>query len=163
MNIDTRKIPPGGRLVEGREETDIFQLTEQSVRAVSPLRYKLTARLQQSELLLEGAIEAQFEFRCVRCLEFFPKTVRIAPYTLVYHVKKPGIQDLTECLREDILLDLPGYPRCDQADSPRKCPAGGSFSSESADKRMDTPENERDVWNALDNLDTQSDEPSSDT
>ncbi len=164
MHIDIGSIPPEGILIEGEEGSDLFQLREEGeeVRAASPLRYRLHASLQGDELLLQGTLEAQFELRCVRCLEFFTKTVRLDPYTLLHPVENTGIQDLTDRVREDILLDLPGYPRCEQADSPRECPKLGSFAPESDYKKIQSSGEEKNVWKELDKLDPKSEEKSGD-
>ena len=153
MKIDTRLIPPEGLILEDGEKGDVFALHEDSVRTTSPLRYRLEATLEGSELLLQGWIEAGFELLCVRCLEFFPRTIRIEPFALLEEVEKPGIVDLTDRLREDILLDLPGHPRCNEGDSARECPADGRFDRGSEENAKGADQAEKnDTWAALDDL-----------
>jgi uncharacterized protein len=139
----------------GEEPPEVFQFDRKEIRTASPLRYHLHASLQENELLVSGSISATFELRCVRCLEFFEKSVRIDPYALLEPFENQTSIDLTERLREDILLDLPGYPRCGMADSPCECEPFGEIHPEDA-YQASTPkgtvEQEKDVWSALDEL-----------
>lgn len=62
--------------------------------------------------------------------------------------------DLTEMIREDILLTLPNFPRCEDGNvEPRDCPAQGKFDpAELAAEADEAPGGDRGVWNALDKL-----------
>ena len=118
----------------GEEPAELLQVEGKDIRAASPLHYQLHASLQEDDLLVNGSISAAFHLRCVRCLEFFEKTIRIDPYALLEPFENQPSIDLTDRLREDILLDLPGYPRCEMADSPRKCKLPGEILPENAYK-----------------------------
>ena len=152
MNIDIRNIPPEGTLLEGEEDASFLNAEDGSVRAATPLAYRLEAGLQDGELFLDGWIEVGLDLRCDRCLEPFRKTVRLDPYQLLETVENVGPTDLTDRLRDDILLDLPGYPKCEQADSPRECPALAMVSPESEFQPIEAPEAGKSVWEALDGI-----------
>ncbi|MEM7145191.1 MAG: hypothetical protein AAF591_08640, partial [Verrucomicrobiota bacterium] len=139
--------------LEGELPVEVLQIDGDEVRAASPLKYRLQASLQENDLLVNGAISAAFQLRCVRCLEFFEKAVSIEPFTLLEPFENQASIDLTERLREDILLDLPGYPRCEMADSPRECKPFGTILTENdyhPATENETPEQEKQIWSALD-------------
>lgn len=153
MFVDLRRIPDEGLLLDGEEPSEVFDLEDEAVRAVSPIRYRLLATIRKSKLFLDGWIEAAFELRCGRCLEFFPLTVRIDPCQIVEIVENTETMDLTDRIREDILLDLPGYPKCEQADSARICPELARISPGSEYKLIETSGTENEsVWGVLDDL-----------
>jgi uncharacterized protein len=138
----------------GEEPAELLQVEDKDIRAASPLRYHLQASLQEDDLLVNGSISAVFHLRCVCCLEFFDKTIRIDPYALLEPFENQASIDLTDRLREDILLHLPGYPRCEMADSPRECKLPGEILPENAYEPSPegTVQQEKEVWSALDKL-----------
>jgi uncharacterized metal-binding protein YceD (DUF177 family) len=61
--------------------------------------------------------------------------------------------DLTDLIREDILLTLPNFPRCENGNVDlRDCPAEGRFESAESSAPLEMPGADRGVWNALDQL-----------
>jgi uncharacterized protein len=164
MIIKLREIPPEGTVIEGEEPGDVFNLDEDAIRPSGLVHYRFQASIQEGNLLLTGAIEAPFELRCVRCLEFHQKTVRLDPYDLFEPTENRISMDLTERVREDILLDLPGYPRCEEADTPRKCQPPARFGREGDFKPLDDEiaddPRKTDVWSALDDLQQPKDDAS---
>ncbi|MEM8952797.1 MAG: hypothetical protein AAGD22_01475 [Verrucomicrobiota bacterium] len=136
----------------GEFPIDVFQIDGEEIRAASPLRYHLQASLQENELLITGTISSSFHLRCVRCLDFFEKSIHIQALTLLIPFENEASIDLTERLREDILLDLPGYPRCEMADSPRECKPSGTILTEDDyhPSTNDSLTQEKEIWSALD-------------
>jgi uncharacterized metal-binding protein YceD (DUF177 family) len=64
-----------------------------------------------------------------------------------------SIIDLTEAIRDDILVALPPYPRCEDGNiEPRECPAQGRFDSVPAALPDEPPAGDKAVWNVLDQL-----------
>ena len=72
-------------------------------------------------------------------------------------IEQEGVIDATEALREEILLEIPDYPRCDEADEPMHCEIDPRYLA--VDKPVgDTVETRPraagdDRWSALDALD----------
>jgi uncharacterized protein len=153
MNIDVRNIPAEGILLSGEEDAAYLDSQDGAIRSAAPLRYHLQATIQEDELVLEGWLEAAFDLRCDRCLEPFRKTVRLDPYILMEIVDNLAPDDLTNRLRDDILLDLPGYPKCEDADTPRECPAFAAVPPESEFQQIEAPETGKTVWEALNGID----------
>jgi uncharacterized metal-binding protein YceD (DUF177 family) len=86
------------------------------------------------------------ELECGACLERFVHTIEV-PEFAVHMETGPELVDLTPAAREDVLLNLPAYPRCDRH--------GGRICPRPTVQRLtdDTPEERKPDWSALDKLD----------
>jgi len=152
IKVIVGKIPEAGLDIAGETTRDIFQLDPNGaeVRTAGPMRYALHLSEVGSELLLaQGTLTAPFSLRCVACLEHFPFTLERDDYAADFDRPGDGQLDLTERIREDLLLELPPYPHCDRdADDPdRVCPAAGRFEAREADGDAGPS-----AWDALDEL-----------
>ena len=157
--VDVHDLPPEGREISGELDSSLFQLEQGGPQAASPLRYHLRIFRDGDNALLSGSINADFTFECVLCLERYTDRVLLAEYSAEIPIngKTPTV-DLTDVLREDILLALPGHPHCsDGTLHPRCCPAAELFppSSEYSEDHPEEPHTSGgppDVWGALDQL-----------
>lgn len=155
LKIDPRHLPDEGLHLEGTQPSTFFGLAEKdTARAVSPLTYDLDIMRDDDDLIITGTLDATFEIECGRCNERFQQRVELTDYVTEMAIENDLPVDLTECLREDILLALPTYPRCEDGNvQPRECPAEGRF--EAAPETVSIEPNEatdKEVWNALDQL-----------
>jgi len=155
MKVHLNQIPDEGLHVEGAESSSILDLHDESVQSVSDVRYALDVGLSDGGLFATGKLETDLELECVACLEHFPYELRIPDFACQIELTSSETVDLTESIREDILLALPPHPHCDW-DGERVCK--GAFprsktetASESLSDSQDT-EGTRDVWGALDQL-----------
>ena len=157
IKIDLRQLPVAGKTISGEAPPEIFELGQNDpARPESPLTYHLNVQRTGNYLRLEGALESIFSFACGRCLERYQHAIRKPDYVAEIPIENLDIIDLTDTLREDTLLDLPGYPRCENGNvQPRECPAKGEFevrdSSDPSSEDPDEPEKEN-VWGALDDI-----------
>ena len=157
FKIDLRNLPEDGKDLTGTLTPQFFELSEtDDVKAVSPLHYDLHVERDGKDVLVSGRLEAGFELVCGRCLQTFGQHVELDGYQAEIPIEDPAATiDLTEAVREDILLALPSYPRCENGNvEPRECPAQGKFepaTDESAPGEPAGPQ-ARDVWNVLDQL-----------
>lgn len=148
------EIPEYGYELRGATSRDIFELgsSDQDIRPAGPVVYDLHLSFPEgSDLILaQGTLTAPFIARCVTCLEEFPLTIQLDSYVADFDLPADGHLDLTERLREDILLEVPGYPHCDRdGDDPdRHCPAAGRFEARSTELEEPGPS----AWDALDGL-----------
>jgi uncharacterized protein len=158
MKIYVRQIPADGLHLEGEESEDILQLDEpEHVRALGSLRYSLEIGLSEGGLWATGTLEMDLELQCVRCLEMFSYPVRVEDFALQMDLEAEETIDLTPLLREDILLALPSYPRCDWSGE-RICPADLEV-QENAGRPEQSDENGHgpsSAWQTLDQLKTPS-------
>jgi uncharacterized protein len=134
--IDASRLDPEGEELEG--EVECVNLDEEFVKSFGGIRYRLTAQVFGNELLVRGSLEQDFDLVCSRCGKDFDDTVKVDDFAFSVETdeKSPEV-DLTEELRESIILALPTYPACDEA-----CPG--------IERKAEMPSDDR--WNALDHL-----------
>ncbi len=151
LRIDPNTLPAEGLELEGSLPASVFALSENDqARPVSPLDYQLLVTKDDDGLLVTGTIAATFELECGRCTEPFQQRVEVTDYAQQIPLEN-GTPDLTTWLREDILLALPTYPRCETGNvTPRECPAEGRFDASSEDEAPDAQG--KNTWEALDQL-----------
>ena len=136
--IDVTRIGRDGEELSGVLDDAVLELTGDLVRPFGGIRYELGAMLFGRELLVRGKLAQDFDAVCSRCGKDFDFTVKVDDFTTSIAVDDKTIEvDLTEELRESVLIELPNYPVC-RAD----CPGIAVESGEGADAR----------WSALDGL-----------
>ena len=137
LTIDVTRLGPEGETLEG--EVDCVDIDEEFVKPFGGVRYRLNAQVFGTELLVRGRIEQDFDLVCSRCGKDFDDTVAVEDYVFSCPVdeKSPEV-DLTEDVRESIILALPTYPVCSKT-----CPGVAQKAEMPADDR----------WQALDGLD----------
>ena len=123
MKIHLRQIPEDDGLhLEGEEDLNILDLNDyQPVKQASPLRYSLDIGKNSEGLWITGEVSLDVELQCGRCLEFFIYPLRVDDIAVQMELPALETVGLTPHLREDILLALPAYPRCDWSGE-RVCP-----------------------------------------
>jgi len=119
--IDLSTLPEDGKQYIGELPAEIFDLPEEDAQPTGPLEYDLYVQRFESELLLTGLLSAPFEFTCVRTLHPFIQTIRLENAAVSLELTSEGEVDVTEALREEVLIHFPTDPRCDDADAPQHC------------------------------------------
>jgi len=118
MILDLVRLKQDNLYLEGEYTEDIFELEANDfIRSAGKVCYQLEASLQEESLLLSGSVSSSFQAQCTGCLLNFSLPVHLENYYLLHEFeggKKEATIDLTDRIREDILLALPGYPRCDK-------------------------------------------------
>jgi uncharacterized metal-binding protein YceD (DUF177 family) len=113
IKVPLEEFPEDGLVLRGEADGALFDIDNTGARSVSPLGYELEAKLYDTELLVSGSVYATFRMRCDRCWEEFDYEVEIDDLTLSFDTKGKFEVDITEELREEVLLELPGYPKCE--------------------------------------------------
>lgn len=146
MTIDIRAISENESLViEGEIIEDIWQLSESDILKIAePLKYKVTASIVAENLLVRGDFTAPFISQCSHCLDTFKFSVNLTDHSLLFPIEGNSTIDLTNSIREDILLALPNFPNCEEGEeNNRKCPASGKFNTEDAFGKIKTKESQK--------------------
>lgn len=163
LKIDLANLPDEGKAVAGELPKDIFDLPEGDAQATGPLEYDLWAQRFGAELLLTGKLSAPFEFTCVRTLHPFIQTIRLDAAAISAEIGNEGEIDVTDALREEILIHFPIDPLCEEGDVPQKCEIDPRYLSvdKSAEHELPTPPRAEgdDRWSALDILKDLKDQP----
>ena len=155
LKIDLRSLPAEGLSLQGTLPASFLALDpKDDVQAISPLTYSLNILRDDDELIVTGELSADFTLACGRCAEPFAYTMAITDYEAEMPIEGEGsIIDLTEAIRDDILVALPPYPRCEDGNiEPRECPAHGRFDSVPAALPDEPAPSDPAVWNVLDQL-----------
>lgn len=155
--IDLPTLPDEGRQFSGELPPEIFDLPpDDEVVPLGPLRYDLRVQRFGPELLLTGSLSAPFRFTCVRTLHPFTQTLSIEDAAIALEIGSESLIDVTDAIREELLIDLPADPRCDQADESMQCeidPRYLAVDKPSGDAVETAPRDAGDDrWSALDAL-----------
>ena len=147
MKVHIAQIPEEGLPLTGELPPEVLSGLE--FVPTGPIRYDVEASLQGEALLVLGRLEVTGTTPCTRCLTTLPLTA-VVPEFVVYVEKPEGeCVDLTESVREDILLVLPTHAKC-TLDAERRCPVTGevwqAFDPDVSKKPLGDP------WRALDSL-----------
>jgi uncharacterized protein len=151
MIINVARIPESGLKICEEEPGEILELGEgDEFRPAGPVRCSFYVQVVDGMLIVRGTVAAPLEAHCARCTQIFSTTVTDSGFLRDY----PGIRgteevDITEDIREAILLNLPHFPLCSEScrglclscgkdlnDGPCGCSGG----------------EEESTWSALDNL-----------
>ena len=161
--IDLAGLPDEGKWFSGDLPKEIFDLPEGDAQATGPLGYEVWVQRFGSELLLTGSLSAAFEFTCVRTLHPFVQTIRLENAAASLEIEKEGEIDVTEALREEVLIHLPVDPRCEEGDLPQQCEIDSRYLSVDKPSEDELPPPPRagsdDRWSALDILKDLKDQP----
>jgi uncharacterized protein len=150
MKVHLNQIPHEGLHLEGTDPAAILDFQDSQVRAVSDVRYRLDIGLSDGGLFATGELSVDLEFECVGCLETFRRPLTVPNFACQIELHGPEMVDLTEPMREDILLALPPHPHCDW-NGERVCPGAARVARIHAAAADPIPQ-EREVWGALDQL-----------
>ena len=111
--IDVARLKPDGEEIEG--EVDAIDIAEDLVRPFGGIRYSLFVQVIGTELLVRGRAEQDFDLVSSRCGKDFDTTIKAEDFTTSVALDEGMDEvDLTDEIREAILLELPNYPLCDE-------------------------------------------------
>jgi len=144
VKIHLNQIPPEGLHVVGEEDCPLGDIATSEIRCVGSMRYSLDLGVSDGALWANGTIAQTVELSCVACLEKFDYEIKVPAFALHTELYGPENVDITPFMREDILLNLPPYPRCDR-DGGRVC-KGAKVETRSDDGTAKA------AWSALDKL-----------
>jgi len=111
--IPIAKIQADGSSFKGELPPEALDLEgDRFIRPKVPIRYDLRAEIVSGQLLVQGTVETELDVLCSSCADFFSTSIQLSSFLHACAVD-PGLEvvDLTEDIREDILLEVPNYPR----------------------------------------------------
>lgn len=153
LEIDLAQLPEEGKAYTGELDAKVFGLSEKDAKPMGGLEYDLYVQRFDDELLLRGYLGSPFEFKCVRTNKLFVQTISVDEAAVSVEVVS-GTIDVTEALREEVLINFPSYPRCDEGDEPMECELDERYlalDKPAEDSVSDAPSDEQgDQWSALD-------------
>jgi uncharacterized protein len=116
MIINAAKIPESGLKIHAEEPGEILQLnTEDEFRPEGPVVYDLYVQVVDGLLIVRGCVSATVKSACSRCMQICSTTVRNSGFLRDFPAPQGTEEvDITDDLREAILLELPRAPLCSE-------------------------------------------------
>lgn len=124
MRIYLNQIPAEGLAVEGEDPCETLACADGQVRFEAPVHYSLMATRVSDSLLVRGRLWTEATLECGRCLKKFSQALVVEDFLHEQPVAGEEVFDLTENVREDILLILPQRALC-REDCRGLCPQCG--------------------------------------
>jgi len=133
IRVNVKHIVEEGLLITGNLPPSIFDIDESDrLDSPNPLAYDLMAFLTAHTILIRGTLRTTLRCRCDRCLHYYDHLVENSDVCLFYEEVTDDFLDLTEDVREDLLLSFPQKflcvpdcrglcPECGQNLNVRKC------------------------------------------
>ena len=158
LKVNLRHLEAHDLQLEGQiplAELDI-ETRDEVVQLAHPLEYKLNIQILEGGLLIQGRLRLDLKCQCVRCLKKFDYRLKLESWTC--HLPLAGEEavavvndcvDLTPSVREDILLEFPQHPLCEQDCRGLRIP---STSQSTAFRSLGTPEDGSPEWKELNKL-----------
>ncbi len=148
--VDVARLARDGERISGEIPAEAlgFDPDDLLFQPASPLRYDLFVQLLGGELLVRGSAAEDFTCLCVRCAREFRWTAEEPDVSFSLEVGDESFADLTEELRQDIILLFPSNPVCSE-DCKGLCPRCGANLNEGPCSCK--PEGDS-RWGALDGL-----------
>ena len=160
ISVNPSHITEEGLVLAGEEETEFLELDSfpEKLTATTPLKYDLYCTLAGADLLVTGSLKLCIKGDCALCLKETEKEIKVGSLCIhVENIPQDGPYDLTEQIREEILLAFPMRFQCKEkckglcgscgADlNEEKCSCGKKKKKKEEVPDKDSP------WNALDAL-----------
>ena len=148
--IDVSRLDKEGEDFEDVLDDAVLELDGDLLRPFAGIRYSLFAQQLGRELLVRGTLAQDFDAVCSRCGGDFDFTVSVPDFLASVETdEKTEFVDLTDELRQSIILGLPTYPVC-RADCRGVCPTCGKNLNEGPCACAHEVRDDR--WGALDAL-----------
>ena len=154
ITISLEDFPAEGLHLCDEVDSSILALKDGGQHPTGPISYELDAQLYDNELVVSGHVSVPFRMRCERCLAEFDYTVQVDELSISLEILEeiPAV-DITDAVREELILALPSYPKCELAD--KECQIHDIIGDFRLDKAPSsgvdsaTPSG-KSVWDALD-------------
>ncbi len=160
IKVNTCHIGDEPLPVNGTESNEILDLNAApeapEMIPVSDITYQLYATKTGQDLLVNGSATFDMETHCARCMKKITVPVTAGKLCLFFEKVPEQEVDLTDDIREELLLALPDYIHCSE-DCKGLCPHCGAnlndetCSCDEQDNSDDIPPEES-PWSALDQL-----------
>ena len=123
MKIYVNRIPDKGMREETAYDPSALDAERDDIRLDAPVTVSSFVVKTEGELVVQADIQARAQMSCARCLESFDVPLQ-ASATLSYPVALTDVIDITEDIRQELMLAYPMVPVC-QPDCRGLCTACG--------------------------------------
>ena len=123
MKIYVSRIPEEGLTEQATYDPTALDMDRIDIHPRQPFRIEAQIQKADEELVVHATIHAPLTMTCARCLEDFTSTVTPSN-VFTYHVGSAEVVDITDDVREEVMLAYPMVPICRQ-ECKGLCPACG--------------------------------------
>jgi uncharacterized protein len=111
MKIYVHRVPFEGLREEKTYDLSKMDLGRFDVQPTPPMTLSCLITKADRELVVQATLQYQLQMSCAKCLETFASPVTTNA-TLSYQVAPTDVVDITEDVRQEILLSYPMIPIC---------------------------------------------------
>ena len=111
MKIHVSRVPEEGLTQHDTCDPGPLDMERSDVRLPEPFDVDARIALAEKELIVNADIRCPLQMTCGRCLEEFRSMVRVAAL-FSYHVQPTEVVDITNDVRQEIILAYPMIPLC---------------------------------------------------
>ncbi len=149
--VNTAHVRGHGTNIGGELAPQVFEIDKvDRLRSSSPLHYSLHVRIVEQSLLVQGTLECNLQCECDRCLCEYDQSIEINNVCHYFEIPGDKIVDITDEIREDILIMFPQKYLC-SAECMGLCPSCGR-NRNAEDCQCENNESVVDVWSQLNEL-----------
>ena len=111
MKIHVKGVPEEGLEEHASYDPTTMDMDREDIHLREPFEVDAAISKVDSELVVRADIRCPIHLMCGRCLEEFTTTLT-TDAIFSYHVKPVDVVDITEDVRQEILLTYPMIPVC---------------------------------------------------
>ena len=138
MKIHVNRIPDEGFKDHATYDPSTMDMDREDIHADGPFEVDAFITKADQELVVDADIRCALRLSCARCLEEFSSMVSVEA-VFSYKVRPTDVVDLTEDVRQEIILAYPMVPVC-QPGCKGLCSARGqNLNTTSCNHHADTP------------------------
>lgn len=135
--------------LNGTLPPEVLELKDEGIRANTEIVVRLNLQRDGETIIVMGSLETKLELMCGRCLEWMAWPIAINDFCVTFEPPLAVSIDLTENIREDIILRLPLRAAC-ELDAEHRCPISGKLFPPQKEAREPILGGE--IWQDLDKL-----------
>lgn len=139
---------------EGTEPISFLDVEDDGMMSFSSdVHYCLRATLVSGGVLVEGLVETRIAAQCGRCLKTFERNIvndKVCHFYEDENITSDDL-DISEDIREDLLLNLPLNPLCDD-ECKGFCPHCGVYLNDSPCACKPENNDDDDIWEDLNKI-----------
>lgn len=149
LKISVRDLTDEGTVLDGEVQAEELDIAgDDRITVAAPFEVQLHVGTVRGDVLCQGTGQAHLRCRCDRCLTFFDYDIEDIEICHLYQDPVEDEVDLTEGVREDILLAFPLRTVC-REDCRGLCSGCGQNLNVRGCECQDAPESSS-PWSALD-------------
>lgn len=111
MKVYVNRIPAEGLRDHATYDPTVLDMDRADIRLREPFAVDALITKADQELVVNVEIRAPLQASCARCLEDFTSLVT-ADTVFSYHVQPTDVVDITDDVRQEIILAYPMIPIC---------------------------------------------------